>query len=278
MTWPAPVRLTPRVTLVGSGTLGFGLTDPHDSHVYLVDGGTDAVLVDAGCGLAADRIAANVRACLGARPVSRILLTHAHADHAGGAADLAGLLGATVMALPPVAAIVAAGDEDASGLRTARRAGVYPPGLRPAPVPVRTLEADELSVGALTIGVHPTPGHAAGHCCFSLREAEAEADVEADGDADADADADDGNGNDAGGGSRTLFSGDLVFARGRVAVLATPDTDLQALGQSLRAVAALEPDVLLPGHGAPVLREAHTHLRTAVEHLDRGALPPGLLP
>lgn len=105
--WPAPVRLTPRVTLVGSGTLGFGLTDAHDSHVYLVDGGTDAVLVDAGCGLAADRIAANVRACLGAGPVSRILLTHAHADHAGGAADLARLLGATVMALPPAAAIVA---------------------------------------------------------------------------------------------------------------------------------------------------------------------------
>ncbi|GGM35986.1 MBL fold metallo-hydrolase [Dactylosporangium sucinum] len=256
--WPDPVRLTPRVTLVGSGTLGFGLTDPHDSHVYLVDGGTDAVLVDAGCGLAADRIAANVRSCLGARQVSRILLTHAHADHAGGAADLARLLGATVMALPPAAAIVAAGDEDASGLRIARRAGVYPPELRPAPVPVCPLEADELAVGALTLGIHPTPGHAAGHCCFSL----------ADADADADADA----------GSRALFSGDLVFARGRVAVLATPDTDLRALGQSLRTVAALRPDVLLPGHGAPVLREAHTHLRTAVEHLDRGALPPGLLP
>ncbi|MET7394935.1 MBL fold metallo-hydrolase [Dactylosporangium sp. NPDC005572] len=248
--WPAPVRLTPRVTLVGSGTLGFGLTDAHDSHVYLVDGGTDAVLVDAGCGLAADRIAANVRACLGAGPVSRILLTHAHADHAGGAADLARLLGATVMALPPAAAIVAAGDEDASGLRTARRAGVYPPGLRPEPVPVQPLEVDELAVGALTLGIHPTPGHAAGHCCFSLRDA----------------------------GSHALFSGDLVFARGRVAVLATPDTDLPALGRSLRAVAALQPDVLLPGHGAPVLREAHTHLRTAVDHLDRGALPPGLLP
>ncbi|WP_432993987.1 MBL fold metallo-hydrolase [Dactylosporangium sp. CA-233914] len=250
MSWPAPVRLTARVTLVGSGTLGFGLTDAHDSHVYLVDGGTDAVLVDAGCGLAADRIAANVRACLGARPVSRVLLTHAHADHAGGAADLARLLSATVMALPAAAAIVAAGDEDASGLRTARRAGVYPPGLRPAPVPVSPLETDELAVGALTLGIHATPGHAAGHCCFSFRDA----------------------------GSRALFSGDLVFARGRVAVLATPDTDLRELGQSLRDVAALDPDVLLPGHGAPVLKDAHTHLRTAVEHLDRGELPPGLLP
>nr|BFE61542.1 hypothetical protein GCM10020063_060680 [Dactylosporangium thailandense] len=250
MTWPAPVRLTPRVTLVGSGTLGFGLTDAHDSHVYLLDGGTDAVLVDAGCGLAADRIAANVRAVLGARPVSRILLTHAHADHAGGAAGLARLLGATVHALAPAAAIVAAADEDASGLRTARRAGVYPPDLHPPAVPVHPLDAPRMSVGALTLEVHPTPGHAAGHTCFSYRDA----------------------------GVRALFSGDLVFARGRVAVLATPDTDLGELAASLRAVRDLAPDVLLPGHGAPVLRDARTHLDTAVGHLDRGALPPGLLP
>ncbi len=82
MSWPDPIRLGPRVTLVGSGRLGFGLTDDHDAHVYLLDGGTDAVLIDAGCGLASARIAANVRAVLGDRPVSRILLTHAHADHA----------------------------------------------------------------------------------------------------------------------------------------------------------------------------------------------------
>ncbi|GAA2619960.1 hypothetical protein GCM10010399_58860 [Dactylosporangium fulvum] len=249
MTWPAPVRLTPRVTLVGSGSLGFGLTDAHDSHVYLLDGVTDAVLVDAGCGLASARIAANVRACLGARPVSRIYLTHAHADHAGGAADLAEQLGATVLALAPAAAIVATADEEASGLRTARQAGVYPEGLRPAPVPVTPADPGDVAVGKVTLEVHPTPGHAAGHCCFSVRDA----------------------------GTRTLFSGDLVFSRGRVAVLATADSDLRELDRSLRAMAALAPDVLLPGHGTPVLREAHTHLQTAVSHLDRAELPPGLL-
>jgi glyoxylase-like metal-dependent hydrolase (beta-lactamase superfamily II) len=117
-------------------------------------------------------------------------------------------------------------------------------------VAVRPLDEPELAVGALTLEVHPTPGHAAGHCCFSFRDA----------------------------GTRALFSGDLVFARGRVAVLGTPDTDLGALAASLRAVAALAPDALLPGHGAPVLRDAHAHLLSAVGHLERGELPPGLLP
>jgi glyoxylase-like metal-dependent hydrolase (beta-lactamase superfamily II) len=234
---------------VGSGSLGFALTDAHDCHVYLLDGGEDAVLIDAGCGLASARIAANVQSCIGQRRVSRIYLTHAHADHAGGAADLADHLGATVYALAPVATIVATADEDASGLRRARQAGVYPKQLRPRPAAVTPLDPAPVAVGDLTLEIHPTPGHATGHCCFSALD----------------------------GGTRMLFSGDLVFSRGRVAFLATPDSDLGALDSSLRSMAKLAPDALLPGHGTPVLRDAQAHLQTAVTHLDRAELPPGLL-
>lgn len=238
--------LLPRITLVGSGRLGFSLTDPHDSHVYLLDGGDDAVLIDAGCGLATDRIAGNI----GAARASRILLTHAHADHAGGAASLAGALDAQALALAETASIVAAGDEERSGLHAARDAGVYPSGVRLVRCPVDELDGAPLRVGDLSVEVLPTPGHAAGHACFLVT-------------------VDD---------RRVLFSGDLVFSRGRVAVLATPDTDLALLAASLRAVHDAAPDVLLPGHGTPVLHGASDHLRTAVEHLDRHQLPPGLLP
>ena len=50
------MRLTSRIYLVGSGLYGFGLTNDYDCHVYLVDCGSSAVLVDSGAGLEVDRI------------------------------------------------------------------------------------------------------------------------------------------------------------------------------------------------------------------------------
>ena len=49
------MRLTSRIYLVGSGLYGFGLTNDYDCHVYLVDCGSSAVLVDSGVGLEVDR-------------------------------------------------------------------------------------------------------------------------------------------------------------------------------------------------------------------------------
>ena len=77
---------------------------------------------------------------------------------------------------------------------------------------------------------------------------------------------------------RAVFSGDLVFARGRVAVLGTPDTDLVAYASSVRAVAARTPRLLFPGHGEVVLSNATRHVEVAVEAFDRAAVPPGFLP
>jgi len=44
------MRITDRVYLVGSGSSGFSLTFHSDSHVYLIDGGNQLALVDAGTG------------------------------------------------------------------------------------------------------------------------------------------------------------------------------------------------------------------------------------
>lgn len=44
------MRLTQDVALVGGGNAGFGLSAPLDCHVYLLDGGDELALVDAGVG------------------------------------------------------------------------------------------------------------------------------------------------------------------------------------------------------------------------------------
>jgi glyoxylase-like metal-dependent hydrolase (beta-lactamase superfamily II) len=83
------VRLTRGVHLVGSGEIG--LSDPWDAHVYLLDGGSELALVDAGCGQrdSLERILANVRDDgLDPARITTLLLTHWHPDHSGGAAAL----------------------------------------------------------------------------------------------------------------------------------------------------------------------------------------------
>ena len=78
------MRLTEHVYLVGGGLLGFGLSDDFDCHVYLIDGGSEMALVDAGAGITIEPILRNI-AFDGLDParLRNILLTHAHADHAG---------------------------------------------------------------------------------------------------------------------------------------------------------------------------------------------------
>ena len=92
------MRLTPRVHLVGSGATGADLSNSYDCHVYLVDGGGPLALIDAGVGLEPELILANVRAA-GFDPaaIETIALTHAHADHGGGAGPLHELTGTEVL-------------------------------------------------------------------------------------------------------------------------------------------------------------------------------------
>ena len=119
----------------------------------------------------------------------------------------------------------------------------------PRPRLRESCDAGAVKVGDRQIDVLATPGHAAGHLCFRLTSS----------------------------GAMAIFTGDLVFSRGRTAVLATPDTDLHLLASSVRAVAACSPDILLPGHCEPVLRGAVRHVETAAAAFDLAALPESLI-
>jgi hydroxyacylglutathione hydrolase len=242
------MRLHPGIDVVGSGLLGFSISHPEDSHVYLLHDGGQAVLIDSGCGLDQDLILQHIDAADVARTaISGIYLTHAHADHSAGALGLSRELGAQVYASAEVAAIVRSGDEAAAGLEAGRLSGAYPPEVRLLPTPVTEIVDDATcEVGTLTFRAHRTSGHADGHMCFSVRV----------------------------GIGLAVFTGDLLFSRGRVAVLATPDTDVSALANSIRSIAALEPELLLPGHGCVVMSGAAQHLRPALARLDGQELPP----
>ena len=96
------MRLTDEVYVVGGGTSNaFGLTNDPDCHIYLVDGGDELALIDCGIGEgdSIDRLMANVRAeGLDPSRITKLLLTHYHMDHAGGAARMRERLGLDVVA------------------------------------------------------------------------------------------------------------------------------------------------------------------------------------
>src|SRR5438067_2099264 len=164
------MQLTPSIHLVGSGALGFDLTDAFDCHVYLLDGSSEAALIDAGAGLGVDLILDNV-ACAGVaiERVRYLLLTHAHADHAGGAGRLKERLPhLEVVASSQAAEWIRAGDEKAVSLDMGKKAGFYPPDYRflPCPVDREVREGDRLCIGSIELAVIDTPGHCDGHVCF----------------------------------------------------------------------------------------------------------------
>jgi glyoxylase-like metal-dependent hydrolase (beta-lactamase superfamily II) len=70
-----------RVYAVG----GSDLSAPEDAFVYLVDAGSELVMIDAGVGYGINRIEDNIRS-LGFEPakIRLIIATHCHIDHIGG--------------------------------------------------------------------------------------------------------------------------------------------------------------------------------------------------
>jgi hydroxyacylglutathione hydrolase len=243
------VRLTERVSVVGGGATGLGISHTLDPNVYLLSGGEELALVDAGAGPGEARILKNVRS-LGYDPerIEHIYLTHAHADHAGGAASLSEKLGAQVYLSELEREALENADEEALGLSIARRNGFYPDDyrLKPCMVDVPLGGNEKLRCGDLELAVMPTPGHSAGSVCFfgGIKEK-----------------------------GVALCAGDTVFAGGRISLIVAPGSDLLALQESVTSLGGLGVASLLPGHGIFPLEGGQEHIDQAIDGF-RTMLPP----
>ena len=138
------MKLMDSVYMVGSGTAGFSMTNAFDCTVYLVDGKDELALIDAGVGVQPERIIKQIeRDGFDPAQIGKILLTHGHGDHAGGAYALSKACGATVYAMEPAAEFIRKGDIHALSLESAIEAGVYEAGYRFMPCAVEPLEPNQ---------------------------------------------------------------------------------------------------------------------------------------
>jgi glyoxylase-like metal-dependent hydrolase (beta-lactamase superfamily II) len=192
-------------------------------NAYLVREDDGLTLVDTGMGMAG-RIQ-EAAATLGA-PITRIALTHAHGDHIGSLDALAAALPGVEVAISARDARLMAKDKTLEPGESGKLRGSYP-GAKTKPT--RLLAAGD-RVGSLEVVA--APGHTPGHVAFL--------------------DTRDG----------TLFCGDAFTTIGGVATtarlpwrfplayVATWDRAIEL--ETARALRALDPARLAPGHGAIV--------------------------
>lgn len=200
-----------------------------DGNSYLVLRGKEAAIVDTGVPGSAGQILEAIRN-VGSPRVSAIILTHYHMDHTGSAAELKEATGAKVYVHEADAPFV-------SGRERPPFPSTVPRDVVERYSRMRHVEPDALlKDGDVVFGfrvVH-VPGHTPGSIALY-----------------------DG---------RSLFAGDNMNVReGSIQGSPAPyDWNNEMAKESLRKLLSLDFDVLLPGHGQPIVGEAAEAARRAL--------------
>ena len=203
-------------------------------NVYLIDGGSEFLLIDIGYIDTVNEIVDLVRQMdFNLSTCKMVIATHADADHIQGIARARELLKTKVAAHPQSVAPIESGDEIMT-YATIKAQGIEIP-MPPCKIDLLLNEGDTISVGNLKVSVWHTPGHTPGHLSFRM-----------------------GN---------LLFSGDNIYKDSCVgAIDAHHGSNIPDFISSLNRILKDDAEFLLPSHG-PVFRRDNRTLRKAIERL-----------
>lgn len=241
------LQLTEHVYWVGGGICG--ISQEKDCHVYLIKSKEEAALVDTGCGIDITKLCQNILdAGTSLDQIKYVFLTHAHADHSGGAYYLRKRCAFKLVASELEKQLVEKGSDWDLGIVLAKKSNVYPPDycFHHAKVDVVAQDNRLFAVGDLTIRTILVPGHSPQGVCLFMKTPE-------------------GN---------TLFSGDTVFLKGLISVINSPGSNIDAYRENLGKLANLQVDQLFTGHDLWTLANGQRHIDRALENLTFVNLPP----
>ena len=204
----------------------------YDSNVYLLED-EDPVVVDTGTGMFADTTLEEMSKIVPLRKVGRIVLTHCHYDHLGGAARIQKATGGRVYLHEAEAVPIKSGDtslviSDMFGAKV-RQLDIEP---------LKT--GQKLKLGGTELEVVHSPGHSPGSVVLLDRK------------------------------NASAIVGDTVFCDGGVGRWDLPGGDLAELMTSLKRLQTMELKNMYPGHGPYAEGDAPQHLKLAAKYIEEG--------
>lgn len=203
-------------------------------NVYLIDGGSEFILIDIGFEDSLDTIVDLLRKMdFNLSNCKMIIATHADADHIQGSAKARELLKTKIAAHPASVEPIETGDEIVT-YATIKAQGIEIP-MPKCKVDIVLNEGDKIQVGDQTLEVWHTPGHTQGQLSFKM-----------------------GN---------LLFSGDNIYKDGCVGVIdAHHGSNIPDFIKSLKRILADDSQFLLPSHG-PVFKRDQKIITKAINRL-----------
>jgi len=205
-------------------------------NVYLIDGGSEFVLIDIGYIDTVEEIVELIRKMdFNLSTCKMIIATHADADHVQGILRARELLRSKVAGHPLTVEPLESGDEILT-YATIKAQGIQIP-MPCCKVDVLLKEGDVISVGNVKLQVWHTPGHTAGQLSFKM-----------------------GN---------LLFSGDNIYKDSCVGVIdAHHGSHIPDFISSLKRILNDDSEFLLPSHG-PVFRRDNRIIQNAIDRLTK---------
>ncbi len=202
----------------------------YDSNVYLL-GDEDAIVVDAGTGAYVDTILEEIARVVPLKRIGRIVLTHSHYDHIGGAAEIQKATGSRIYLHEEEARPILSGDYSFT-LTSRSEVDLGKLDIEPLKTGQR------LKLGSSELEILHTPGHSPGSIVLLDRD------------------------------GRSAVVGDTVFCDGGVGRWDLPGGDLGKLQSSLGMIGRLGLRNMYPGHGSYAEGDAPEHLRMATGYLE----------
>jgi hydroxyacylglutathione hydrolase len=205
-------------------------------NVYLIDGGSEWLLIDVGYLDTIDEIIDLIRKMdFNLSACKMLIATHADADHIQGIARARDLLKTKVAAHPLTVEPLESGDEIMTYATIKAQDFSIP--MPKCKVDIEINDGETITVGDLKLKVWHTPGHTAGQLAFKL-----------------------GN---------LLFCGDNIYKDSCVGVIdAHHGSNIPEFITSLKRITSDDAEFLLPSHG-PVFRRDNRILQQAIDRLTK---------